>query len=84
MYDKTIFETMACGSLVLASNRNLEGLIDPRCVFEEGNVKDLAAKLEVLVGLNTAERSKIAAELRTVAEKNSLKTLVEALFATMS
>lgn len=45
MYDKTIFEAMACECLVLASNRNLKGLIDNIFVFEEGDFSELENKL---------------------------------------
>ncbi|MEK7645417.1 MAG: glycosyltransferase [Patescibacteria group bacterium] len=84
MYDKTIFEAMACGSLVLVSNRNLEGVIDSRCIFKEGDVADLAAKLSALLSLSISERSNIIARLRTVAEENNLKTLVGRLITAMS
>ncbi len=83
MYDKTIFEAMACGSLVLASNRNLEGVIDSRCIFREGDMADLAMKLEGLLSLNVAERAAMSAQLAVVAEKNSLNVLVDRLFVSM-
>lgn len=84
MYDKTIFEAMACGSLVLASNRNLEDLIDPRCIFKEGDVADLAAKLSVLLDLDIVERAKIVSQLQVVAKENSLSALMGRLIAAMS
>lgn len=84
MYDKTIFEAMACGSLVLASNRNLEGVIDPRCIFREGDKEDLVAKLSVLLNIDAVGQSEIVARLRAVADENSLKRLVGKLIAAMS
>lgn len=76
MYDKTIFEAMACESLVVATNRNLEGLIDPRFIAREDDAEDIAAKLEGLLKLGAAEREAFGRELRRVAEtKHSLKAL---------
>lgn len=42
MYDKTIFEAMACECLVLTSNLNLKGQIDERFLFAENDEKDCA------------------------------------------
>lgn len=84
MYDKTMFEAMACGSLVLASNRNLEGVIDPRCIFKDGDVVDLVAKLEGLLKLDDVGRENIITRLGRVAEENNLKTLVGRLITVMS
>lgn len=83
MYDKTIFEAMACGSLVLASNRNLEGVIDPRCIYNEGDAVNLASKLEVLLGLNVVDRERIVTGLLAVAKRNNLKTLVDDLLVSI-
>jgi glycosyltransferase involved in cell wall biosynthesis len=67
MYDKTIFEAMACGCLVLASNENLKGQIDPRLIFEEGSVEDLASKLNVLLDMPDADKAKLSLALRDYA-----------------
>ena len=85
MYDKTIFEAMACGSLVLASNKNLEGVIDGRCVLGESevNAEGVATKLEVLLALSEQERSNIVRRLVAVAGENSLQALVSRLFEEM-
>lgn len=76
MYDKTIFEAMACESLVLATNKNLEDLIDPWFIGLEDNVEDIAAKLEVLLKVAPEDRVKFGKDLRIVTEKNhSLRAL---------
>lgn len=83
MYDKTIFEAMACGCLILASNDNLKGQIHDRFIFEEGNRQELTQKLEVLLNLNDSERASAIAELRSFANKHTLASLGEKLIAAM-
>lgn len=80
MYDKTIFEAMSCGCLVLASNKNLEGLIDDRFIFEEGNEAELEAKLIALLNEPAGERENQRKLLRSVVVKHhSLSKLAEKL-----
>lgn len=67
MYDKTIFEAMACECLVLASNRNLIGLIDDMFVFSDGDFDDLDNKLRNLLNLN--EIKAYCEKLRSVTVK---------------
>ena len=66
MYDKTMFEAMACQCLLLASNENLRGLIDDRFLFEEGNREDLAAKLLALLNSSPEEKREWGRTLREV------------------
>lgn len=80
MYDKTIFEAMACETLVLVSNENLKGQIDDAFLFTENDEKDLAQKLGNLLNMNDkiAERSgKVLREY--VVEQHSLVKLADAL-----
>ena len=85
MYDKTIFEAMACEVLSLASNRNLEGLIEPAFMFREENVADLSDKLAHLLGLSIKEKAQKGRELREVVVKNhSLEMLVNKLTTVLS
>jgi len=80
MYDKTIFEAMSCGTLILASNENLRGLIDNRFIFSDSNVSELSQKLSALLTLSDTEKSSLGMELRAVVEKNhSLAMLGERL-----
>ena len=82
MYDKTIFEAMACESLVLVSNRNLEGEIDPRFLFREGDPANLAGKLKRLSALSGEERRACGMLLRTYAvERHGLRQLAERVCA---
>jgi glycosyltransferase involved in cell wall biosynthesis len=78
MFDKTIFEAAACGSLSLSCNKNLEHEVDPRLWYPEGSVDDLVEKLAALLvapekeGLRFAGRS-------LVEKKHSLAMLVRSL-----
>ncbi len=76
MYDKTIFEAMACGTLVLTSNKNLEGEIDSRFFLKENSSEDLASKLKVVFSMPKDESAKISNALHEyVVKKHSLEQL---------
>jgi len=81
MYDKTIFEAMACESLVLTSNLNLKGKIDDTFLFKEDDADSLAQKLKALFLLDIETREKYGKILRTsVVQEQSLSLLAERLF----
>lgn len=77
MYDKTIFEAMACGALTLVSNDNLKGLMVNQLLLVEGDVNDLANKLEALLELSDADSADLVRSLREVVNQHSLTKLVE-------
>lgn len=80
MYDKTIFEAMACETMILASNANLKGQVDDLFLFNENDEKDLAGKLKALLSLNAQIRGKRGKLLRKyVVEHHSLKQLASEL-----
>lgn len=84
MFDKTIFEAMACEALVLTSNKNLIGEIDDAFIFAENNPQDLAIKLEKLLLLDDKERGDMSLFLRDyVVENHNLKTLVQKIFSNL-
>ena len=64
MYDKTIFEAMACESLVLTSNINLKGNIDDAFLFRENDGEDLARQLIKILALSPEEKKKLRERLR--------------------
>jgi glycosyltransferase involved in cell wall biosynthesis len=85
MYDKTIFEAMACETVVLASNKNLHGLIGEEYIFEEENVEELAHKLKHLLALSVAEKQTAGKNLRDVVlHEHSLSGLAEKLSSVIS
>ena len=79
MYDKTIFEAMACGCLVLASNDNLKGEIDTRLVIEERKAEKVARCLVEVICLSYEEKQKIISDNIKLAQKHNLKVLSEKL-----
>jgi glycosyltransferase involved in cell wall biosynthesis len=80
MYDKTIFEAMACKSLVLASNENLRGLINDSFIFKQDDSSELEQKLEHLFSLGDDEKKRLGIILRDVViEKHNLVKLGDEL-----
>jgi glycosyltransferase involved in cell wall biosynthesis len=80
MFDKTIFEAAACGSLSLSCNKNLEHKVDPRLWYPEGSVDKLADKLAALLAAPDEEKEILRAEGRSLVEKkHSLAMLVRSL-----
>ena len=79
MYDKTIFEAMTCGCLVIASNDNLKGNIDDRLVIEERKADQVAMRLVSILSLSENEKRKIISDNMRFAETHSLKALSEKL-----
>ncbi len=80
MYDKTIFEAMACESLSLASNLNLKGEIEDMFLFKENDPEDLAQKLQALIQLSSSEKNVYSKALREyVIRKHSLSELSQRL-----
>ncbi|HPV70763.1 MAG TPA: glycosyltransferase [Candidatus Magasanikbacteria bacterium] len=76
--DKTIFEAMSCQTLILTSNKSLLGKIDNQLIFEEGNVNDLAAKLQLLLNLSEQRKKQLGEELRNyVIKEHSLNLLIK-------
>ena len=80
MFDKTIFEAMACESLTLTSNLNLKDKIDNRLIFKENNIDDLAQKIKVLFGLSVRWKNDYGKILREFVIKNhSIEKLIKEL-----
>ncbi|MDE2041071.1 MAG: glycosyltransferase [Patescibacteria group bacterium] len=76
MFDKTIFEAMACETIALNCNKNLTDKVDAAYIFAEDDEQELAAKLQKLLQMPPAELRSRGAELRHFAESNhSLKML---------
>ncbi|KKS83641.1 MAG: Glycosyltransferase [Parcubacteria group bacterium GW2011_GWA2_43_11] len=70
MYDKTLFEAMLCGKLVLSCNENLRGEIDDMFLFSENDVAGLADKLTQLLALESEERNMQGKQLAKYAKDN--------------
>ncbi len=77
LYDKTIFEGMACETIILASSKSLYGIVREDSIFKEDDVSDLAHKLEKLLNLTEKEKIEKGKELREiVTEDHSLEKLM--------
>lgn len=80
MYDKTIFEAMACGCLTLASNDNLKGQIDTRLIIERREAEEVAECLVRALSLPKEEKEKIIQQEMNLSNKNNLLVLSDRLF----
>lgn len=76
MYDKTIFEAMACESLVLTSNINLKGKIDEKFLFMENDEKHLAEQLIHLLDVSPKEKEELGKILRAFVVSNHSLTFL--------
>ncbi len=82
MFDKTIFEAAACGTLALNSNQNLRDQWDERLLFCENDASDLADRLALLLALPDEEYRQLAAGiLDQVSTEHSLARLIQELHA---
>jgi glycosyltransferase involved in cell wall biosynthesis len=79
MYDKTIFEAMSCGCIVLASNNNLKGQIDDRFVIAERKAEEVANQISVISSMSEEEKQKIVSDNIKFAETHSLEELTHRL-----
>lgn len=84
MYDKTIFEAMACGCLVLASNKNLVGKISDDFIFEERNTEEFVRKLQRLLSYSEKEYIEASDKLKAFAQSHALDVLGKKIIKEMS
>lgn len=79
MYDKTIFEAMACGTIAMSCNKNLEGMVPATLLFKEDSQEDLANKIRYWCE-HWSEAAELGVQLRQlVVEQHSLKCLITQL-----
>jgi glycosyltransferase involved in cell wall biosynthesis len=83
MYDKTIFEALACGALTFASSQDYAKAGDARLVFD-GTARDLALKVKQYLKFPDMEKEKMRAEGQKLAASQSLATLIERLAEAMN
>lgn len=70
LFDKTILEAMACETLIVVSNREFEGVLSDRFIFEENNAESLAEKLQYVFGLKPEEKGNFGELFRNYVAKN--------------
>lgn len=80
LYDKTVLEAMACGTLPVLSSTAFNDVILPEYRFQEGNAESLAQTLTQVCSLSGEQREKQRVRNRSyVVEQHSLPRLVEDL-----
>ena len=84
MYDKTIFEAMACGCLVLVSNDNLKGQIDDRLIIKTRDATEVAECLAGALSLPEEEKKKMIQQEIAFANTNNLQVLSTRLYLSIS
>lgn len=85
MFDKTMFESMACGTPLIACNKSLQDHIDPIFLFKESDVNDLASKIKSILSMNGENYSKyVTAQRDYVSASHGLDSLSNKLKDIMS
>jgi len=77
MFDKTMFEAIGCGAILVASSKDVWGKVPEAGVFEEGNAADLARRLGELLEKSDAELDQLRMAQRRFAECHTLARLAE-------
>lgn len=80
MYDKTIFEAMACGTPVITSNNNLHNILPKELLFKENSLSDFTRTLQNFLKATPNEQDQYSAIVRVIAEKHSLRKLAQQFF----
>lgn len=81
MYDKTIFEAMACGCFVFVSNDDIKDKVDPLFAFPYGDAEGLARRMKEFIALSPQDQNKKAASIAGLIHDHSLTHLSESLAA---
>ena len=76
-FDKTILEAMACESLVVVSNKSLEGILPERFILYSQNPAELADKIKAVFDLSKPEKERFGRLFRDyVVKDHNLDNLV--------
>lgn len=83
--DKTIFEAMACETMVLTSNPSLKGEVYEECLFEEDDIPGLAKKIKTVFMFSPNDFDERGKMLRAYVEhRHSVTMLAERIFYDIS
>jgi len=74
--DKTIFEALASGNLVLVSNQSCNEILPDQLMFKEKNSTDLAKKLKILVSMRAEEKRSLVDKISRYTNKHDLKNTI--------
>ena len=83
MYDKTIFEAIACGCIVIASNENLRGHISDDLIFKMNDTQELKEKILKVISLSEIEKNEIRKSQFNFCKSHSLDILSKKLSDTI-
>ena len=78
-FDKSVLESMACGTPVILSSRAFTGLVPSEWVVPENNPEALALALQKIIELPASAFNALTKHERVVAEKHSLSALALSL-----
>lgn len=84
MYDKTIFEAISGGAIVLTSNKNFIGEVSDKFIFEEGNAESLKNKMEEIMKLSEQEKEQTRKEQMKFAKKHDIRCLSDKILEQLS
>lgn len=84
MFDKTIFEAMACDTVTLACSEDLKGKVSDDFLFEKAEPAEVADKIARALSLDPAARAQVTASMRALAESQGLGMLARKIRETMS
>src|SRR3989344_1061151 len=84
-FDKAMFEAMACETLVMVSNKALQGVLPVEFIFLEKNSRDLADKLSIILTMPQDKKAEYSQQFRDyVVQNHSLKILLDKLLPAIS
>lgn len=76
MFDKTIFKSVACGCLTIATSRDFGDLVGDEFIFADNDSKALAEKLKRFLTVSFQERAQFMETLASCIKNHSLEALV--------
>lgn len=81
LFDKTVFEAMACGCIPLVSSKAFADVLPQECLFREGNSRDLAERLKVFFKMPLSRLETLRKSLRESVVREHSLTRLAALIA---
>jgi glycosyltransferase involved in cell wall biosynthesis len=77
-FDKTIFEAISCGSILITSNKSLFELkeVDSYLICDEGDIIDLVKSIKYFLNLSAENKKGLEFKLGVYASKHNLKETV--------
>lgn len=80
MFDKTIFKSVACGCLTLATSLDFKDLVGDDFIFPEDDFVTLSKKIKNFLNSSDEEKNRLKNLLNKSIENNNLTALTERLY----